>query len=292
MLDDNNLKKRSLNIQTLLISLLTCLLCLSQAQAGVIDKSIDEGEVRIHFPENHQITNNQCTAVLMGMGTAMRIDSYDKLATHVVGHGHVFVAIDYAPGNLVKTDAEAYLKLAEAVKDNLLAWLSDSNCNSINHWVMGGHSAGGQAAQNAVANRSGLADAIFSIDPYNAKDTDLVHLPAMYWGFDTTTCFVEVDDAAKEAYLRSNDKRAFYQVNTDYSWGPCGYSPTYFHCSFCDGHCPACTNCKLTPDHFFVDVAQSLDRFISVAFTSDWSKQALSFEATTPFTLFVDGDLP
>lgn len=289
MLDYNDLNKRSVDIQPLLLLILLCLMFVPQAQAGILDKSLDAGDIRIHYPDE---AASECTAVFMGMGTAMRTDSYDKLATQVTAHGHIFVALDHAPGNLVKTSADRYLNLAEVVKDQLLVWLPDAKCNSINHWIMGGHSAGGQAAQNAVASQSGLADAIFSIDPYNAKDTDPVNLPAMYWGFDTTTCFVDINDAAKEAYYRSTNRRVLYQVNTDYSWGPCGYSPTYFHCSFCDGHCPACTNCMLTPDHFFVDVARSLDHFIVNAFSDTWDKQALQINATTPLTLFVDGDLP
>lgn len=273
--------------------LLVLLLALSSysgiSNAAYIDKDISSGKIRIHYPDN---SPTQCDAILLGVGTAMSRSGYDKLSSRLNDHGYVVVIMDHAPGNLVKTDANRYVNLAEDIKANLINWIGASQCNSIAHWVMGGHSAGGQAAQNAVANTPDLADAIFSIDPYNAKNTDPVNVPAMYWGFDVTTCFVNKNDAAKEAYLRSQNLRAFYQVKKKYSWGPCGYSPKYFHCSFCDGHCPACTNCKTTPDHFFDDVGESVKRFIDAAFYGSWSKANLTINATTPLRLYVDNEQP
>lgn len=261
----------------------------SHANAARVDKSLSSGKVRVHYSTN---SPSSCDAILLGVGTAMSASDYDKLSDQIIGYGYVAVILDHNPGNLVKTDANKFKNLANDVKANLLNWISGSGCNGIAHWIMGGHSAGGQAAQNAVANTAGLADAIFSIDPYNAKNTDPVNVPAMYWGFNVTTCFVNKDDAAKEAYNRSQNLRAFYRVERKYSWGPCGYSPKYFHCSFCDGHCPACTNCKYTPQHFFDDVGTSVDKFINAAFYGNWSKSNLSFNSTTPLDLFVDNDRP
>lgn len=254
-----------------------------------IDKSLDEGKIRIHIPEN---LKESCSAILLGVGTAMGANGYDKLSHAINDYGHVTVILDHAPGNMMKTDASRYTALAQKVKDELLNWLIDTPCKGIDYWIMGGHSAGGQAAQNAIAQNSGLADGIFSIDPYNGKDTDHVNVPAVYWGFSRTTCFVEVNDAAKETYKRSEDRRAFYRVNTKYTWGPCGYSPKYFHCSFCDGHCPACTNCKSTPDHFFRDVAKSVDLFVKHGFSENWNKTNMTYNTKTPYTLFMDTDNP
>ena len=262
---------------------------LQPVHALSIDKSLPEGKIRIHVPDQ---LGTQCTAILLGVGTAMSASGYDKLSNAINQHGHIVVILDHAPGKLMKTDAGKFAALAQRIKDDLLSWMSETPCNGIQHWIMGGHSAGGQAAQNAVANNTGLADGIFSIDPYNGKDTDRVSVPAMYWGFNKTTCFVTADDAAKETYKRSDDRRAFYQVNSKYSWGPCGYSPKYFHCSFCDGHCPACTNCKTTPDHFFVDVANSVDRFIQHGFSASWSHANMTFNSTTPYRLFMDHEQP
>ena len=259
------------------------------AWAGSVDKTTDAGKVRVHFPDQAQ---SQCTAFLLGVGTAMSASGYDKLSSRISQYGHVVVVMDHAPGALMKTDEHKFRRLAEDVKAQLTQWLPNDRCQIIDKWIMGGHSAGGQAAQNAVAHNAGLADGIFSIDPYNANDTDDVHVPALYWGFSKTTCFVAINDAAKGTYQRSRDRRAFYRVNTKYSWGPCGYSPKYFHCSFCDGHCPVCTNCQTTPDHFFDDVAASVNQFAQHGFTSTWSKAAMTINSTTPYTLFVDNDQP
>lgn len=275
-----------------ILTLLSLFLLAGNSYAVQLDKNLSSGQVRVHYPSN---SPNSCDAILMGVGTAMARDAYDNLSNAIIKHGYVVVILDHAPGNPLKTDADKYANLAEDVKSNLLSWLRPSNCKSINHWVMGGHSAGGQAAQNAVADNQGLADAVFSIDPYNAKDTNPVYVPALYWGFAETTCFVEVNDAAKEAYNRSKSQRAFFKVAKKYSWGPCGYSPKFFHCSFCDSHCPACTNCTNctnTPSSFFTDVALSVKKFINAAFYGNWSKSALAISSSTPVTLYVDTDKP
>lgn len=281
--------KRSLFFRCIALILGLCSLGITSAYAASIDKNLSSGKIRIHYDGNSPAS---CDVIMLGVGTAMGANGYDKLSDQITNYGYIAVILDHNPGNLVKTDANKFRNLANEVKANLLNWIPDSGCNAVAHWIMGGHSAGGQAAQNAVARTPGLADAIFSIDPYNARDTDPVNVPAMYWGFDVTTCFVNKNDAAKEAYNRSQDKRAFYQVKRKYSWGPCGYSPKYFHCSFCDGHCPACTNCMRTPQHFFDDVGLSVDKFVNAAFYGSWSKSALQISTTTPLRLYVDGDQP
>lgn len=259
------------------------------AHAANKDINASNGNVSIHYPTN---VGPQCDAIVLGVGTAMSSDGYDKLSSQLVAKGFVVAILDHNVGNMVKTDKTKFRNLALEVKSNLTGWISDSQCTSIAHWIMGGHSAGGQAAHNAMADDSALADAIFSIDPFDISGSGQVNLPALYWGFDVTTCFVEKDKAAKAAYLRSTQQRAFFRVAKRYSWGPCGYSPKYFHCSFCDGHCPACTNCMTTPDHFFVDVAASVKRFVNASFYGTWSKAAVQTTTTTPVTLFVDAELP
>lgn len=277
-------------IKPVLAALPVMLLSLSAAQAGYIDKSTDNGYVRIHYPEG---TGTTCDAVVLGVGTAMSTEGYDRLSAEINKHGHFVVIMDHQPGNLTKTDANKYANLANDVKNNMIAWLgNNTSCQMIAHWIMGGHSAGGQASQNAVANDSNLADAVFSIDPYDMSNASGVNVPALYWGFDQTTCFVDKNKAAKRAYNDSQAQRAFVKVGRKVSWGPCGPAPKYFHCSFCDNHCPACTNCMYTPDHFFVDVANSVDKFIAAAFYTTWSKSNLSFSSTTPKTLYVDSDQP
>lgn len=272
----------------LLTALSVLAILMSTASATQIDKTLTSGKVRIHYAN----TPTSCDAILLGVGTAMSASSYDKLSSELTSHGYVTVILDHNPGDMIKTDGAKFTALTNEVKQNLLNWIGNSNCNAIAHWVVGGHSAGGQAAQDSVSNNPQIADAIFSIDPYNANNAGSVNLPALYWGFDVTTCFVSKNDAAKAAYYKSQNLRAFYKVKKKYSWGPCGYSPKYFHCSFCDGHCPACTNCMQTPDHFFTDVGTSVNKFINAVFYGSWSKSQLSFNSTTPLTLYVDNEQP
>ncbi len=274
----------------ILITILVVMFGHATAQAAYVDRRVDEGAVRVHYPVAGAAN---CDAILLGVGTAMEAGSYDRLAEQLIGYGYLVVILDHAPGELVKTSASRYAQLAQAVKGQLIGWLpGTAGCASVAHWIMGGHSAGGQAAQNAVAADAGLADAMFNIDPFDISGAGSVSVPTLNWGFDVTTCFVDKNKAAKAAYLKSNGPRAMVRVAKQYSWGPCGYSPKYFHCSFCDSHCPACTNCQQTPDYFFVDVAKSVNRFVTAAFYGNWSKSALKFASTTPVTLFVDGDQP
>lgn len=266
------------------------LLASGSLSAASFDKSINGGEVRIHYNAGGAAS---CDAIVLGVGTAMRSASYNKLSAKLIGYGYVVAIVDHNPGNLQKTDATKFANVANGIKQNLATWLvGKNNCRTVNHWVMGGHSAGGQAAHAAVVNDGHLADAMFNIDPYDISGQGLVSVPTLNWGFTTTTCFVDVDKAAKAAYYKSTGLRALVKVSKQYSTGPCGYSPKYMHCSFCDGHCPACTNCMTTPDHFYVDVAVSVNKFIKAAFYTGWTKSALSFTSTTPKTLFVDGEQP
>jgi hypothetical protein len=282
------MKKNVMIFATILF--IGCFIAAGSAQANYFDKSLSTGKVRVYYSTSCPTT---CEAILLGVGTSMLTSSYGNLANALTGYGYIVVIMDHNPGNMVKTDATKYKNLAMDVRANLLSWLSSTNCRAIAHWILGGHSAGGQAAQNAVSGNPGLANAIFSIDPYDCSSTGMVSVPALYWGFNVTSCFVDMEKAAKAAYYGSEGHRAFQRVAKVYSWGPCGYSPKFFHCSFCDGQCPACTNCMLTPSYFFTDISNSVYKFVNAAFYGTWSKSKLTISnPTTPVTLFVDTDQP
>jgi len=260
------------------------------AEAAYVDKDPNGNcSVRVHYPT---AVPSSAEAFVLAVGTAMSRSDYDFLAAQMTTKGYIVAVIDHQPGSLTKTDPVKYANCANTVKAQLPTWLAGTGFGSVAHWIMGGHSAGGQAAQNAIAANPGLANAIFSIDPYNLTGASPVNGPALYWGFNVTTCFVGVNDAAKAGYYGTSGQRAFVRVKKVYSWGPCGYSPKFFHCSFCDGHCPACTNCMTTPSSFFVDVANSVQKFVNAAFYGTWSKANLTVATTTPIDLFVDSDAP
>ncbi|WP_337879814.1 hypothetical protein [Rheinheimera sp.] len=267
------------------LGLLSAALYCSTASA-YSDYSLANGDVRVHLPASGSAS---CDVIILAVGTAMSTSSYDALSSAITDYGYPTVIIDHNVGGLTKTDATTYAALVTQVKTHMPDWAA-SKCSAIGHYIVGGHSAGGQAAHYAMAADPTLADALFSVDPYNISGAPAINHPYMVWGFTVTTCFVTKEDAAEAAYNKSTGKRAFYRVNATYSWGPCGYSPKYFHCSFCDGHCPACTNCQLTPPSFFVDVATSVNAFVQSAFYGTWSKTALNISTATPLTLYVDSD--
>jgi hypothetical protein len=269
--------------------LASMVLLTGSSQAAYFDKNLGTGQVRVFYKSPSPAT---CEAFILAVGTAMSRDSYDNLANQMIAYGYVVVIMDHQPGSMTKTDAGAFRNCTIEVQNNILSWLSGTGCTGIAHWILGGHSAGGQAAQNAVGGDLNLADAMFSIDPYNIEGASRINLPGLYWGFDVTTCFVEKTDAAMAAYYYCDGPRAFYRVNKINSWGPCGYSPKFYHCSFADGSCPACTNCMTTPSYFFTDVAKSVNKFINAAFYGTWSKANVTVSTTTPTTLFVDSDAP
>jgi hypothetical protein len=121
--------------------------------------------------------------------------------------------MDHQRGNLTKTDAGKFRACLDLVKGAIGSWLAPAGFTSAAHWIVGGPSAGGQAAHYALAADSAIAHAVFSIDPYNLSGAPLVPGPALYWGFEGTTCFVGVNDAAKAGYYRTTGPRAFVRVN-------------------------------------------------------------------------------
>jgi hypothetical protein len=265
---------------------------IGNVDAGQFQKVTGNGQVRIHYPSS---SPTACEVIMLGVGTAMSDNDYDNLAGKLNNFGYIVAIMDHQPGSLTKTDATKYKNLANEIKANLLTWLSGTgvSCtNGVAHWIMGGHSAGGQAAQYAVGNNAGLADAIFSIDPFDVSSAPIVSVPALYWGLDTTTCFVDKNKAGKAAYQRSSGQREFVRINVPYGLSVCGYSPKYFHCSFTDGTCPACTNCQYPPSSFYTEVATSVNKFINAAFYGTWSKANLNFSSNVPKTIFEGADAP
>jgi pimeloyl-ACP methyl ester carboxylesterase len=270
--------------------MLALLAGISQVNAGYIDKTISSGQTRIIYPSS---SPTSCEVIMLGVGTAMSRDSYDNLGAALNAHGYIVAILDHQPGNLTKTDATKFKNLANDIKANLLSWLSGTgvSCSSVAHWIMGGHSAGGQAAQNAVSSTPGLAHAVFHIDPYDISGAGTVSVPSLNWGFDITTCFVDKNKAAKAAYNKSTGQRAMVRVNSPYAFSACGYSPKFYHCSFADGSCPACTSCAFAPASFYTDVATSVKKFITAAFYGTWSKANLNFTSSTPKTYYEGSDV-
>ena len=121
---------------------------LQSAQAAYLEKTTSIGQYRIFYKSPSPAI---CEAFVIGVGTAMSRDSYDNLAAAMSNYGYVVVIMDHQPGSMTKTDATKYKNCVVEVQNNILGWLSGKGITSIAHWILGGHSAGGQAAQNAVS---------------------------------------------------------------------------------------------------------------------------------------------
>lgn len=261
------------------------------------DVTLPTGKVRVYRPASSPAA---CEAVLFGVGTGLTTTSYASLGKAINGYGTVFVVLDHAPGDTFgKANATKFASLVAEVKSNLLGWLGPGyTCTSVAHWIIGGHSASGQAAHAAAIANPQIAHAIFSADPYDISSLGNVTLPGLYWGFTSKTCFVDPNKAAKAAYYKSPaNGRALHRTNTSPTWATCGYAPKYHHQSFIDYGADlgtaGCNNCIKAPLSFYADVANSLNAFITARFYGTWSKANLQISnKQTPATLYVDGDQP
>ena len=173
--------------------------------ASIYDVSMKEGNVRLFYPSN---TTQTCDLIILGVGTAMMTTDYDNVSSAIADKGYIVAIIDHAVRNPVKTNASAYAGLAKAVV-NMVKNVPPSEqalspCQSVGNVTMGGHSASGQAAHNAVVARLVSPNAVISFDPFDLSASQNMNIPALYWGFSNTTCTVSVGSAAKAAYNKKN----------------------------------------------------------------------------------------
>jgi hypothetical protein len=74
------------------------------------------------------------------------------------------------------------------------------------------------------------------LDPYQITQNDPIpiEMPSLFWGFNKTTCAVNINQAAKAGYNNSNSThRIFYQVQSNHDCELMG-GP---HCSFANNGC-------------------------------------------------------
>jgi len=94
----NNKKETDMKITSLLRAASLCVLgalsAITQVQAASFDKTLDSGKVRVHYCTS---TPASCDVIMLGVGTAMSADSYDKLSGELATYGYVTVILDHAP---------------------------------------------------------------------------------------------------------------------------------------------------------------------------------------------------
>ena len=145
------------------------------AQATYIDKKTSApGQVRVFYKSPSPAN---CEAFILGVGTAMSRDSYDNLANPHDSYGYVVVIMDHQPGSMTKTDAGKFRNCTIEVQNNILGWLSGTGGTGIAHWIPAVTPQAARQRRHAVGGDLNLADAMFSIDPYNIEGASRIALP-------------------------------------------------------------------------------------------------------------------
>jgi hypothetical protein len=161
---------------------------------------------------------------------------------------------------------------------------------------VGGHSAGGQAAMQAlpallesriIPNTTIVA--FLGLDPFNAKSAHVnISIPAMYWGFTKTTCLVAVQYAAQYAYQHSTSKkRVFYQVANDAHHS----TDIITHCIFTDHGCNLCPSNNNEVDIWVrIAIGKSVNRFIAaIASNGEFRDDDFLLKEYNDVNVYVDG---
>lgn len=230
-----------------------------------VDAKVARGRVRVHYPT--EAGSSECEVFLLSVGTTMSANSYDILSGEMVAYGYMVAVIDNVPGWPFKLNFKRLADIVNELQNDILNIANGTVCSSISHWILGGHSAGGQVALQAISNGLVSVNAAWGLDPFDSTKAKQIDLPAFYWGFTETTCFVTKSKAALAAfYITEQNKRALYQVTTN---------KNLFHCRFCDSNCFGCTNSQPPMMQFLKAVAQSAHYFVQAAFYGTWEKESL-----------------
>jgi len=248
-------------------------------------------------PNETDVSKNESPCsdiVVMGVGTAMKVDDYDALSQRVVekAPGMVFIVSDSNPGRMIKLSPEQYALLFKNIQQRVGEWIpicrDDANTTNTKqrNFFIGGHSASGQAAlvaaQQKLYGETSAPNGFIGLDPYDISSKTMVEnspfqIPTLDWGFTKTTCLVGVDKAAKGAYDYSSPSmgRVLYRVDNANDDGRSvfdnGSTDTIEHCVFTDEGCgvgfitvcPTESN-QTNRDVLFDAIAESIQIFVTV----------------------------
>ena len=249
-------------------------------------------------------TSKQCSDILvLGVGTAMKVDDYDKLAASIVSttglSSLVVVISDSNPGIPIKLYATEYARLLNGIRDQL-----DSNLipgctgQTYENFLIGGHSASGQGALKAAQQElyDVVPDGFVGLDPYDMTTlnvTSPLQFPTLNWGFThNTACLVPLNKAARGAYraTSSDSGRVLYLIDNEHN----GIS----HCVFTDGGCiPVVCPTIENPAGLYSQLGESIHSFVNALKTEGrpFTKKNFELPSTIPgganVTLFVNSDV-
>jgi len=213
------------------------------------------GEDTRFFHLNNDLTAECFTsAVIIGVGTAMTRNDYNRLALAMLNElddPQVLLAIvDPVPHSPIKLYPKPF---ARAI-NRLVAQLHRdepalSSSPVFHHFcpdknatiVVGGHSASGSAAFYGSNFFDFPVAGFLGLDPFPIHwQHHYLSVPALYWGFSCATCDVSVSHAALAAFNESKTgQRVLYQIqNTEKKEHQASNSSCrYSHCAFTDTGC-------------------------------------------------------
>jgi len=274
------------------------------------------GRIRYHYFDQECVDDTSdslantslesCSDILLlGVGAAMPVENYDNIATQIVtktGSSSLIVVIaDSNPGNIVKFSSTKFADLSNHIHQHSglipVCNKTDENEKRTVNFLIGGHSASGQAALEAA--QQGLFDfcptGFVGLDPY---DTSTIHstldfFPTLNWGFTHTTCLVQVDKAAKGAYEVSSPDigRVLYSIDNNNN-----NNNGMTHCVFTDHGCKVAgfDVCSSHGNHEWVyeSVAESINLFVNATKNSLFDKDTFEVPSTRSgkVSLFVNHD--
>jgi hypothetical protein len=290
--------------QLLTYCCLLCILCHCNFASGSVlsnTTQIDEGIIRYHYDSSANRTNG-CSAILMiGVGTTMRVDDYDHLASEIAKQSPdaLVSIVDHAPGDPFKQSGEKYARLVNAMGarvEQLFPMCFHQNGLQLNQtrpaFVIGGHSASGEAAIKSLPYFKKFSPrGLILLSPFRITSSfPKIEIPTLLWGFSTTTCLVEIGYAADMAYRLStaDNGRVLYQLQN-----PSG-EPS--HCVFTNHGCPICpVSSPLRYSWIHPAVGESIAKYLTGVktgtFTRESMKLSLPPEVETTFVkMFVGED--
>jgi len=254
------------------------------------------GLFRYHYDDSISAGYECETIALIGVGTMMKIEDYDKLSAKISeGKPIVTVVTDHNPRTFVKLSSKKYAKLYNSITSNLGDLIPV--CKGKNPKIItGGHSASGKAAIGALSKMDPKPNGVLGLDPYDINEKRVWFprpsgktvmdetIPILTWGLERATCKVKVKRAARAAYnISGNSHRVFYR-----SKNMEGESRKLTHCEVTDKGCGLVCG-KGGGDIIYDNVATSIHTFIAAI--KKGSIQRADFEIPSlNADLFVNAD--
>uniref|UniRef100_A0A7R9WMF4 Chlorophyllase n=1 Tax=Craspedostauros australis TaxID=1486917 RepID=A0A7R9WMF4_9STRA len=269
-------------------------------------------QYQTYHSETSSGTESCCdNVVFINVGTAMGVTSYQLLSQKIVeedpNQSTVAIMIDNNAGflKIVKTSSVDYIHLTNLISSDITGILPECCLSQPkNGYLLGGHSAGGQAAVDAISELAGpgphdeefefTVAGYLGLSSYDvAKNPTDINVPSMSWDFDMMTCFVGPNHSGIPAYEGSEtDNRILYEVHLEGLETASG-----MHCAFTDDGCFTALVCGLNADQrpwIHQAVGESVNKlFTHVVGQPSFSKSDMELSSTgLPTTLFVNQESP